>query len=201
MILKFFELNKINLKKNRLILLYGKNDGLKKESINIILKDYDEKSNYDEKEVLDHFDTFLEDISSRSLFEKEKIIVIKRATEKISRILDEIKTKNFDDIIIIETGTLDKILNFWGDTEHSWRAPDPVRVIGDLVDEGYRSGSTTIYPSSKEGLSEIQRYFRERNGKKGWTDIKGRGGRKGTAGKERAEGAKGKPRKEGSMVP
>ncbi len=108
MILKFFELNKINLKKNRLILLYGKNEGLKKESINIILKDYDEKSNYDEKEVLDHFDTFLEDISSRSLFEKEKIIVIKRATEKISRILDEIKTKNFDDIIIIETGTLDK---------------------------------------------------------------------------------------------
>jgi len=67
----------------------------------------------------------------------------------------------------MKTGTLDKILNFWGDTEHSWRAPDPVRVIGDLVDEGYRSGSTTIYPSSKEGLSEIQRYFRERNGKKG----------------------------------
>ena len=67
----------------------------------------------------------------------------------------------------MKTDKLDKILNFWGDTQDVWMAPDPIRVIGDLVDENYRSGSTTTYPSSKEELSEIQRYFREKNGKRG----------------------------------
>ena len=39
MILKFFELNKINLKINKIILFYGKNEGLKKETLAIITKD------------------------------------------------------------------------------------------------------------------------------------------------------------------
>ena len=38
MILKSFELNKINLKLNKHILFYGKNDGAKKEEIDKILK-------------------------------------------------------------------------------------------------------------------------------------------------------------------
>ena len=39
MILKSFELNKINLEKNKIILIYGKNEGLKNEFLNLILKD------------------------------------------------------------------------------------------------------------------------------------------------------------------
>ncbi len=38
MIIKFFELNKIDLNKNKIILFYGKNEGLKNESIKILLK-------------------------------------------------------------------------------------------------------------------------------------------------------------------
>ena len=38
MILKFFEINKINLDYNKIILFYGKNEGLKKEYIDLVLK-------------------------------------------------------------------------------------------------------------------------------------------------------------------
>ena len=38
MILKSFEINKIDLKKNKIILIYGKNEGLKNDSLNSILK-------------------------------------------------------------------------------------------------------------------------------------------------------------------
>ena len=38
MILKSFEINKIDLKKNRIILIYGKNEGFKNDSLNSILK-------------------------------------------------------------------------------------------------------------------------------------------------------------------
>ena len=38
MILKNFEIDKIDLNKTNIILLYGKNNGFKKETIKIILK-------------------------------------------------------------------------------------------------------------------------------------------------------------------
>ena len=43
MIIKYFDLNKINIKKNKNILLYGKNEGLKKETISNLLKNNDLK--------------------------------------------------------------------------------------------------------------------------------------------------------------
>ena len=39
MILKSYEINKINKDINRLILFYGKNEGLKNEALNILIKD------------------------------------------------------------------------------------------------------------------------------------------------------------------
>ena len=39
MIIKSFEIRKINTKNNSLILLYGKNEGLKNEAINILFND------------------------------------------------------------------------------------------------------------------------------------------------------------------
>ena len=38
MIIKSYELNKINFKKKKFILFYGKNEGLKNESTNNLLK-------------------------------------------------------------------------------------------------------------------------------------------------------------------
>ena len=109
MILKSFEINKINLKKNKIILVYGKNEGLKNDSLNSILKNSKHISNFDEKELLENSISFLESTLSKSLFENEKIIIIKRATDKILKILEEIESKKIEDLnIIINADNLDK---------------------------------------------------------------------------------------------
>jgi len=101
MIIKSFEINKINFDQNKLVLLYGKNEGFKNEAINNLIKDKDEITKYEEKEVLENINDFIESILSKSLFESEKIIIIKRATDKILKIIDEIDSKNIKDIKII----------------------------------------------------------------------------------------------------
>ena len=108
MIIKSFELNKLNLKYHEIILFYGKNSGLKKESLNILIKNKN-ISNYDEKEILDNESNFIENILSKSLFEKEKFIVIKRATDKILKIIETLHLKNLEDtIIILDADNLEK---------------------------------------------------------------------------------------------
>ena len=82
MIVKFFDLKKINLDKNKFILFYGKNEGLKNEAINSLIKDKSNISYYEEKEILESSDNFIESILSRSLFENEKTIIIKRSSGK-----------------------------------------------------------------------------------------------------------------------
>jgi len=101
MIFKSFEINKINKKINQLILFYGKNDGLKNEALNILIKDENNIQNYEEKEILDNENSFIENILSKSLFEKEKFIVIKRTTDKILKIVETLHSKNLEDITII----------------------------------------------------------------------------------------------------
>ena len=98
MIIKSFEINKINFDQNKLVLFYGKNEGFKNEAINNLIKDKDEITKYEEKEVLENINDFIESILSKSLFESEKIIIIKRATDKILKIINEINSKNIEDI-------------------------------------------------------------------------------------------------------
>ena len=50
MILKYYETNKINLDYNKFILFYGKNEGLKNDSIKNLLKHKNEILYYDEKD-------------------------------------------------------------------------------------------------------------------------------------------------------
>jgi len=111
MILKSHEISKLNLKKNNLVLFYGKNEGLKIEEISKIISTNLDKDilNYEEKEILENQNSFIENILSKSLFEKEKIIIIKRATDKILKIIDDIITKNLEDLtIIINADILEK---------------------------------------------------------------------------------------------
>lgn len=100
MILKFFEIDKINLNKNKMILFYGKNEGLKTEAIKKIIK-INKVSIYEEKEILNDTNNFMEQILSKSLFEKEKFLIIKRVTDKILNVIKEIINKKIDDIIVI----------------------------------------------------------------------------------------------------
>ena len=93
MIIKPYELNKINFDQNKLILFYGKNEGLKNDSTNNLLKNKENISKYEEKEILENTNIFLENVFSKSLFENEKIIIIKRVTDKILKIIEEIEEK------------------------------------------------------------------------------------------------------------
>ena len=101
MIIKSFEVNKLNLNKTPFVLLYGKNDGLKKEIKKNILKNKIITSNYEEKEIIDNLDNFIEQLNTKSLFEEEKLITINRASDKILKTLSEIIDKNNEDLIII----------------------------------------------------------------------------------------------------
>jgi DNA polymerase-3 subunit delta len=109
MILKSYEINKINQNINHFILFYGKNEGLKNEALNVLNKNRKNISNYEEKEILDNENIFIENILSRSLFEEEKSIVIKRATDKILKVIEILHSKNLDDTqIIINSENLEK---------------------------------------------------------------------------------------------
>jgi DNA polymerase-3 subunit delta len=109
MILKSYEINKINQNIKHFILFYGKNEGLKNEALNILIKNKNNVSNYEEKEILDNENIFIENILSKSLFEKEKSIVIKRATDKILKIIEILHSKDLEDTtIIINSENLEK---------------------------------------------------------------------------------------------
>ena len=109
MITKSHELNKINLNENPFILLHGKNEGFKDQAITQILKNKNGTSKYEEKEILENSNNFLESIYSKSLFESEKILIIKRTTDKILSILTEIIQKDVKDtIFILNADILDK---------------------------------------------------------------------------------------------
>ena len=101
MIIKSFETKKINIKQNKLILFYGKNDQIKKEAIENLTNSKKQILNYEQNEILDNEDYFAESISSKSLFEEEKVIIIKRATDKIINLLEKIRVINLEDILII----------------------------------------------------------------------------------------------------
>ena len=110
MIKKSYEIKNL-YKHYNYYLFYGKNDGAKKEEIEKIILSNKNKSlsKYDEKYILDNSESFLTDIYSGSLFENEKIIIIKRGTDKILKVLEQIIYDDTDGIIIlVEASTLEK---------------------------------------------------------------------------------------------
>ena len=103
MILKYFETEKINLKKTKFFLLYGKNSSLIKETINKIAFSDGESLQYDEKEILENEKVFFENILVKSLFDKNKTIIINRSTDKILKVINEIFDKSLENILVIIT--------------------------------------------------------------------------------------------------
>jgi len=101
MILKSYEINKVNQKINHLILFYGKNEGLKSEALNSLIKKNNSTLNYEEKEILDNKNNFIESILSKSLFDQQKFIIIKRVTDKILNIIEILHSKKLEDTTII----------------------------------------------------------------------------------------------------
>ena len=111
MIVKYFDLKKEIKKNNNFYLLYGPNTGLIEETINNTLKPNFSKNLYyhDEKDILSNEDEFKEGILNQSFFDKDKLIIINRATDKILNIIKEIIDKKIEDLkIIIKSEILEK---------------------------------------------------------------------------------------------
>jgi len=119
MIVKFFELKKKNLKEFRFFLLYGNNKGLIEETCNKVIKPIKNGNifTYDESEVIKNIENFEETLLVKSFFDKEKLIIINRVTDKILKIIEKIIEKNLKDItVILTSGVLEKkskIRNFF----------------------------------------------------------------------------------------
>ncbi len=103
MIVKSYEINKIDFNKSKIVLFYGENNGLKKEKISEIINSNKEKTvlNYDEREILDKPEILFDNIFSKSLFDKYKTITIKRVTDKIFKIIEKINEIEIEDLLII----------------------------------------------------------------------------------------------------
>ena len=155
MILKSYETNKINLNVSKFILLHGKNEGLKNFAIENLIKNKKNLSHYDEKQILENPSDFLESIFSKSLFEAEKIIIIKRASEKIFKIINEISSKKIEDlIIIINTEYLDKKsklrLFFEKNKQHICVAfyPDNELTLIEITSTFFKRNKISISPNN-----------------------------------------------------
>ncbi len=104
MIIKSFELNKLNNQNSNTILLYGENEGFKNQVIKeYFINKYNNKiiERYEETEVLDNYENFISNLLNKSFFDDAKIIIISRTSDKILRFVEEIISKNIQDILLI----------------------------------------------------------------------------------------------------
>ena len=111
MILRPYEISKINLSKNKYLLIYGINEGAKNEFTSEIVKQSKIKQilKFDEKQILEDQEIIFAEVNSKSLFDSEKIIIVNRVTEKLYKILNELITKKNEDLLfIINANNLEK---------------------------------------------------------------------------------------------
>ena len=147
MIIKSFEANKINISKNNIILMYGKNDGLKRQLTNKLGSNFNDTEIYEEKEILNNSNNFLENILNKSLFSEKQMFIIKRATDKIYKIIEEINLKKISDTIIIHSDNLEKKSKL-----RSYFEKDKQLVC------------IPFYPDNEQTLSKITiEFFKKRN--------------------------------------
>ena len=111
MIVKSFELNKKIVDKYRFYLLYGKNEGLQNEIIQSqFLKNFEGQiDKYDEIEFLKNYENIIAELLNKSFFESNKILIISRTSDKITKVIEEIEERDMTDIkIIFKSGILEK---------------------------------------------------------------------------------------------
>ena len=150
MILKSYETKKINININKIVLFYGQNEGFKEEEVlKILLVNKDKNlTKYDEKQILDNSEIFYNDILSKSLFEKEKIIIINRATDKIVNIITDLLEEDISDIsIIINSNILEK-----------------KSKLRSLFEKNKKLICVAFYPDSQDILTKLTyNFFKENN--------------------------------------
>ena len=101
MIIKSYEINKKKIDNFKFFLFYGENQGYKEESIKLIVKKDEVVSYYYENEIFNNLDQFTETLITKSFFENKKLIVVKKATDKILTLIEILFKKELEDVKII----------------------------------------------------------------------------------------------------
>ncbi len=161
MIFKVYELEKLDLNKNKYFLFYGENQGHKNEIIEKKFKSTHSDSiyQYDENDVLNNRENFFNTILNKSFFENTKLIIINRSTDKIKDIIEEIIEKKIDDsIFILNSNTLEKkskLRSFFEKDKKTVCAPfyeDNIQTLSAILSQFFRSKKI---PIAQESLNLI----------------------------------------------
>ena len=150
MIIKSFELDKLNSYDFNLHLIYGNNEGIKEDIINNkYLKDFNgEVLKYEEQELLNSKDEFISSLLTRSLFETNKLIIVSRCSDKLSNLLAEILENEITETkIIIKSSNLEK-----------------KSKLRNLFEKEKKAVCTPVYEDDSRSLNSVINIFlREQN--------------------------------------
>ena len=110
MIIKSFEIDKIKKTQTKFFLLYGDNQGFKNEIISLLKLNKGINADvYYEAEILKDISNFTNTILSKSFFDSEKFIIIKKSTDKIISCIEFLLEKKIDGTtLILEADILEK---------------------------------------------------------------------------------------------
>ena len=102
MIIKGFELNKIDKVNAKIFLIYGENEGLKND---ILSKYFKEKfvgriEMIEEDHIFLNYENFISGILNKSFFEEKKLTIISRTSEKSLKIIKDFGHRNYPRILI-----------------------------------------------------------------------------------------------------
>ena len=140
MIIKFFEKEKIEKVGLDFYLVYGDNEGQKKEVLEDILNNFNGlRKKYDEKEFLESKNEILSSLLNKSFFENNKAFIIFRSTDKSLGFIEEMLEKKITDTkIILLSERLDK-----------------KSKIRNFFEKSKSTGCIPVYPDDNNTLSKI----------------------------------------------
>ena len=154
MILKFYETKKIDTSKSKIILFYGKNDRQIKDTVDHLVNKK-ELLNYEQNEIIEKNKDFYDEIYTKSLFGGSRAIIIKRVSDKILNIIQEINTSKIEDtVIILIADALDKRSKLRSAFEKDKNFiciafyPDNKETLGKLASNFFRDNKISISQSS-----------------------------------------------------
>ena len=148
MIIKSFEIDKIKKTQTKFFLLYGDNQGFKNEIISLLKLNKGINADvYYEAEILKDISNFTNTILSKSFFDSEKFIIIKKSTDKIISCIEFLLEKKIDGTtLILEADILEK-----------------KSKLRTLFEKNVDLISIPFYPDNYQTLNSIAlKYFREK---------------------------------------
>ena len=147
MILKKYDQELIINKK--ICLFYGKNEGKKDIILNELKKIYNNNFQiFYEKDLIQNFENFYNQIYSKSFFEKEKLLIVRNVTDKLLPNIQNIIERGVQDVLII---LLSDIL-------------EKRSKLRSLFEKDINLISLAFYPDDNQTLvAYVSKFFRERN--------------------------------------